>query len=336
MKEYNVEALGIDIRRFTSFGVIKVYDYSSLFMFYLNGVQGFLRRVHRYPVYLPPDPLDPSNNHSQPPNIAGADQLSNSTLVAKRARGLSEASQRTPHHGTVPGEELMKPLGVARQQSQQTVPFPSLTPDATPHGAVESPLPSAQPTTISASHRARRASVAEKALEQLRSRDLQKSGSTAISSPHTPWVNFHHETTPPSPSVVTTTNHIAPPTIPPPIQSSPSKAISTGRPGSRRHSLITPAVPPSSPVMAKVTMTPSRPSRISRSPSEPNIAHSNPGQINQPVMPDGLRAMLDGEHHTDELSVKFEAGWPLLQQWLSTIGGGQGDGDYGNVFVIYR
>jgi hypothetical protein len=87
MKDYNVEALGIDVRRFTSFGVIKVYDYSSLFMFYLNGAQGFLRRVHRYPVYLPPDPLDPSNNHSQPPNVAGADQLSNSTLVTKRARG---------------------------------------------------------------------------------------------------------------------------------------------------------------------------------------------------------------------------------------------------------
>ena len=298
-------------------------------MFYLNGGQGFLRRVHRYPVYLPPDPLDPSNNHSQPPNVAGADQVLDSTLVSKRPRGLSEVSLRTPHHGTVPTEELTASLGVVRQQSQQTVPFPSLTPDATPHGVVESPLPSAQPTTISASHRARRASVAEKALEQLRSRDLQKSGSARI--------NFHHETTPPTPSVMTTANHNVPSMILPPTQSSPSKAISTGRPGSRRHSLITPAVPPSSPVMAKVTLTPSRPSRISRSPSEPNIAHLNPGQTNQPAtVPDGLRAMLDGEHHTDELSVKFEAGWPLLQKWLSTIGGGQGDEDYGNVFIIYR
>lgn len=336
MKDYNVETLGIDVRRFTSFGVIKVYDYSLLCLFYLNGVQGFLRRVHRYPVYLPPDPLDSSNNHSQPPDIVGVDQPSNLTLAGKRARGLSEASLRAPHHGTVPAEELMTPLGLARQQSQQAVPFPSLTPDATPYGAVESPLPSAQPATISASHRARRASVAEKALEQLRSRDLQKSGSTAISSPHTPWINFHHETTPPSTSVMITANQVVPSMLPPPTQSSPSKPISTGRPGSRRHSLITPAVPPSSPVMAKVTMTPSRPSRISRSPSEPNIAHSNPGQTNQLAVPDGLRAMLDGEHHTDELSVKFEAGWPLLQQWLSAIGGGQGDEDYGSVFVIYR
>ena len=232
---------------------------------------------------------------------------------------------------------MLRP-GLVRQQSQQAIPFPSLTPDATPYGAVESPLPSAQPTAISASHRARRASVAEKALEQLRSRDLQKSGSTAISSPHPPWISFHHETTPPSPSVMTTANHIVPPTsmLPPPTQSSPSKVISTGRPGSRRHSLVTPAVPPSSPVMTKVTMAPSRPSRISRSPSEPNIAHPNPGQTNQPAVPDGLRAMLDGDHHTDELSVRFEAGWPLLQRWLSEIGGGQGDGDYGSVFIIFR
>jgi len=46
--------------------------------------------------------------------------------------------------------------------------------------------------------------------------------------------------------------------------------------------------------------------------------------------------MLDGDHHTDELSVKFEAGWPLLEQWLIAIGRGKGDGDYGNVFIIYR
>ncbi|XP_006457955.1 hypothetical protein AGABI2DRAFT_199067 [Agaricus bisporus var. bisporus H97] len=37
-EEYEVEELGVDVRRFTSFGVIK----------------GFLRRVHRWPVYLPP------------------------------------------------------------------------------------------------------------------------------------------------------------------------------------------------------------------------------------------------------------------------------------------
>ena len=36
--------------------------------------------------------------------------------------------------------------------------------------------------------------------------------------------------------------------------------------------------------------------------------------------------MLDGEHHTDELGTKFEAGWPMLQKWLLAIGGGSEDG----------
>jgi nitrogen permease regulator 2-like protein len=47
-------------------------------------------------------------------------------------------------------------------------------------------------------------------------------------------------------------------------------------------------------------------------------------------------ALLDGEHHTDELAVGFEAGWPLLEQWLVSIGDGKGDGDFGKVLIIYR
>lgn len=47
--------------------------------------------------------------------------------------------------------------------------------------------------------------------------------------------------------------------------------------------------------------------------------------------------MLDGEHHTDELCVKYEVGWPLLEQWLRTIGGGSDGGDdYGRVVIICR
>jgi hypothetical protein len=46
--------------------------------------------------------------------------------------------------------------------------------------------------------------------------------------------------------------------------------------------------------------------------------------------------MLDGEHHTDELAAKFEAGWPILQKWLVAIGGGAEDGDFGRVVMIYR
>ena len=54
------------------------------------------------------------------------------------------------------------------------------------------------------------------------------------------------------------------------------------------------------------------------------------------MIPPALIPLLDGDHHTDELSVRFEAGWPLLEQWLITIGGGEGDGDYGRVVIIYK
>jgi hypothetical protein len=55
----------------------------------------------------------------------------------------------------------------------------------------------------------------------------------------------------------------------------------------------------------------------------------------QPYPPD-LLPLLDGEHHTDELSTRFEAGWPLLEQWLVAAGGGKGDGDFGRVSIVYR
>jgi hypothetical protein len=52
--------------------------------------------------------------------------------------------------------------------------------------------------------------------------------------------------------------------------------------------------------------------------------------------PDGLRELLDGTRHTDELGVMFDAGWPLLERWLSVLGGGKGDGDFGRVVLIIR
>lgn len=59
--------------------------------------------------------------------------------------------------------------------------------------------------------------------------------------------------------------------------------------------------------------------------------------MNAPPPPE-LLPLLDGDHHTDELCTRFEVGWPQLQQWLVTIGGGKGDGDedFGRVSIIYR
>lgn len=77
-------------------------------------------------------------------------------------------------------------------------------------------------------------------------------------------------------------------------------------------------------------MTVSRP-RLSRSPSAPMAPLQAPG----PPYPPGLIALLDGEHHTDELCTRFEVGLPVLEQWLRIIGGG-GDNDFGQVAIIYK
>ena len=53
-------------------------------------------------------------------------------------------------------------------------------------------------------------------------------------------------------------------------------------------------------------------------------------------MPPGLKELLDGTHHADELGVRFELGWPALEKHLIAIGGGRGDGDFGRVEIVYR
>ncbi|KAF8201523.1 nitrogen permease regulator 2-domain-containing protein [Pholiota molesta] len=296
MKDYEVEELGIDVRRFTSFGVIKS----------INRFLGFLRRVHRFPVYIPPDPSEPANDLTYDAESANGPSPE-TTLARKRGKSLSSASLPL----------LPQPSG--RLHSQPVV-FPTLAPEASPY--------------------ARRASAAEKVLEQIRNRE--KSNTNVLPNPRNSWIHYQHDSssqhTPNTPhsNLTQTANNNANTAHPMNgAQASPTKGMSNGR-TERRHSLITPAVPPSSPVTSKIALTSSRPTRISRSPSAPHLVQSGHGQAVPPTVPPELQGLLDGEHHTDELSVRFEAGWPLLEQWLLTIGGGSGDGDYGRVVVIYK
>lgn len=113
--------------------------------------------------------------------------------------------------------------------------------------------------------------------------------------------------------------------------------------GTRRNSLTTflnltntqnPTGPPS-PLAARP--------RFSRSPSAPHaVPQMQPSNSQGSVAASTMSVMsellplLDGEHHTDELATRFEVGWPLLEQWLITAGGGKGDGDFGRVLIIYR
>ncbi|PPQ77501.1 hypothetical protein CVT25_011298 [Psilocybe cyanescens] len=305
MKSYDVESLGIDVRRFTSFGVIK----------------GFLRRVHRYPIYIPQDPTEIIPNQLMYPQESPMDPSANSVLARKRGKSLSAASLRAPPFGVTNSQDL--------SASRQPIAFPTLASEITSYEA------DAPPSAISASHRARRASAAEKVLEQLRSRDMQKTATNTLATQRNSWINFPHEsltnsTNSPAATSNTLNSSIASlastsTTLPAPglVHASPTKGASTGR-ESRRQSLIAPTVPPSSPIVSKITLTPSRP------------LNQVPQMSSQPVVPPTLKSMLDGEHHTDELSVKYEAGWPLLEQWLHTIGGGEGENDYGRVVIICK
>lgn len=276
------------------------------------------------PVYEPESPTDPS------PDL---------TQTRQRRTSLSNNLRISPYGTQVPDESFPPLLSGRPYTHTQPVAFPSQAPEAMVYGVIEPPVPTAQP--ITASHRARRASAAEKVLEQIRNRE--KSSATALPSPRHSWINnYQHEPVADQSSPNTTTTHTGSDTstgthLPPSAsQPSPTKGVSGGRTEARRHSLIMPIAPPSSPVAAKVTLTPSRVNRISRSPSTPHLVQSGNGQSSSPTVPLGLQGLLDGEHHTDELSVRFEAGWPLLEQWLLTIGRGPGDGDYGRVVIVYK
>lgn len=269
------------------------------------------------PVYEPGSPSDPS------PDPAAARQ---------RRTSLSNTMRISPY-GTQLLDESVPSLLSSRPHAQP-VAFPSQAPETVAYGVIELPLPTA-------SHRARRASAAEKVLEQIRNRE--KSSAAVLPNPRHSWINnYQPEPGAGQSSPNTTTTHTGSDTstaihLPSSTsQASPTKGVSGGRAEARRHSLITPIAPPSSPVTAKVTLTPSRVNRISRSPSTPHLMQSANGQSSTPSVPPGLQGLLDGEHHTDELSVKFEAGWPLLEQWLLTIGRGPGDGDYGRVVIVYK
>jgi len=125
--------------------------------------------------------------------------------------------------------------------------------------------------------------------------------------------------------------------------------LSQGLPGARPPD---PPAPPSSPVMTShPTSLYVRPPGLLPTPVQQSqrtsktsfgsggiglSTDSSVGTVSTLVVPSELAQLLDGEHHTDELGTKFEAGWPMLQRWLIAIGGGSEDGDFGRVVMVYR
>lgn len=172
----------------------------------------------------------------------------------------------------------------------------------------------------------RRASAAEKVLEQLRFKTLQRSGSNITvgnqpSLTSLEEINTVHERSVGRPRVNSDGRRLSM-YQQSEVSSKDGRSLGYG-----------PSVGP---------ISTGRP-RLSRSPSAPMVPqiHTSFSQgsgqlLNAATPPLELVSLLDGEHHTDELSTRFEAGWPLLQQWLAAIGGGRGDGDFGKVSIIYR
>lgn len=254
MHDYDVRSLGIDARRFTSFGVIK----ASPGIFVVSHTtdvsrQGFLRRVHRWPVLIDDIPsISPHITAATPP-------------LTTRRRSMSiptpniSITTSTPSAGPLTQTPTRLPLRPIRRPSDATAPLASVSATSASASPVETRMPPL-PTTPSA---------AELSL----GRQLGQRRST--------------------------------PTTPP----------RKGRESTGRRNTLT-------------SGDPVRP-RPSRSPS-------NPAPAPQPLYPPALPALLDGEHHTDELCTMFSVGWPTLERWLAIIGGGKGEGDLGKVLIIYR
>ncbi|KAF9246297.1 nitrogen permease regulator 2-domain-containing protein [Melanogaster broomeanus] len=281
MESHDVDELGIDVRRFTSFGVIK----------------GFLRRVHRYPVLIPPEPTSPSNRRRRQSFSASPAQLSS--------------------------QHPSPPMNSAETLSR----FRGRLPDTSPAVPVstEAVLSSSTGEGNSTTGVQRRTSAAEKVLEQLRFKTLNRSGSNL-------------------------TIRGQPSTSPERTSATYERPLGRARVNSdvRRHSMFQQSQVSgrdggSSVYGPSIGPVSTGGSRLSRSPSSsiaPQIHTTfsqGSGQLSTvSAPPPELILLLDGEHHTDELSTRFEAGWPLLQQWLAAIGGGKGDGDFGRVSVICR
>ena len=162
-------------------------------------------------------------------------------------------------------------------------------------------------TPISATQRARRASAAEKVIEQLRSRDLQQSSSSGGRA-----TQAKDEATFASTQA--------------------QDGFPNRRSGSRRQSLITP-VPPPSPVLSRALALPPSATVAFRQRQAWSPAAA---QTSLPPYPTELLPLLDGQHHTDELAVRFGAPWPVLQSWLVAIGGGTSNEDFGTINILYR
>lgn len=260
--------------------------------------QGFLRRVQCYPVLLSPEYASPTTRRRQSISTSTAQPNVYSQSSPTSIFGDTSGFSKGLPHAPVSSEHRLSPPVVVMESLATTQP---------------------------------RTSVAEKVLEQLQL-TIQRTGSipsvrTRTVSSTSPEENGNTCVGQGQPTARRRVNSDT-------LRQSTYSMASEASEGTKRSSLHN---PPTGSILN------SRALGISRSPSVTAMQHfytsSSQGSmqtLNMSPPPPELISMLEGEHHTDELCARFEVGWPLLQQWLTAIGGGKGGGDFGRVALIYR
>ncbi|KAI1794580.1 NPR2-domain-containing protein [Ganoderma leucocontextum] len=297
MEEYDVHKLGIDVRRFTSFGVIK----------------GFLRRVHRWPILLsrPEPPLDRRTGMASLGRRRGK---SFASIMTAQTAPDSPPTRNEPEQVRTRGRVFEAQATIASAGAELVA-----TTAATPQVA------SAAAASVSILPQ-RRSSAAESSLEMLRSHETHNQlGGRAYQTMsrlygRTEGAALKGASRPGDTGVLPAARYT--------VSSSPD-AFDRGLPGAGGAGSSDPLESEQSSGGRSALFA--RP-RLTREPSQTRQLQGPVAQFPPELLP-----LLDGEHNTDEICTRFEVGWPVLRQWLFAAGGAkEGDEEYGNISIIYR
>jgi hypothetical protein len=370
MYEHEVHKMRIDVRRFLSFGMIKVLrPHSFQRTRSLTAMQGFLRRVHRYPLLLSEEeaqqmptksPAKSPTRNSSKGHDAGAASVSSSvpstpTIASRSADGAS--ARHAPGLRTPSAADPVSPLSRRASAAER---------------ALESHLYGRGGGVMAMS-----TAVGGGSSTDSGSGGRDGGGSSTLSAKL-----LHTFNRADRPRGVTAREHAAlvaravaegrrpvseasdalprTPTSAAPSASGLSQEYQRRRSGSedlgafgraeRRHSraqmlgLSTAGADgtsnflrlpnPRSPSAHAAHRSPQAQQPVRQASSFSDVSKQPTAQ--GPAFPKELLSLLNGETHTDALAVRFEAGWPVLEKWFAEAGGGAGNGDLGRVVFWYR
>lgn len=281
--------------------------------------QGFLRRVHRWPILLtPPEP--PPDRRMGMASLGRRRGKSFASIMTARTAPDSPPTRTEPEQQVHTRGRVFEAQPTIASAGAELVATSLTTTTMTP--AVSSAA-SALPH--------RRSSAAESSLEMLRSHETRKQlGVRAYQT----MSRLHASRAEAGALRGTSTGRPGDigtgvlPTARYTVSSSPD-AFDRGLPGPRGAGSSDPPESEQSSGGRSALLTRSR---LTRESSQTRLLQ---GPVSQ--FPPELLPLLDGEHHTDEICTRFEVGWPVLRQWLFAAGGAkEGDEEYGNISIIYR